>query len=81
MKQAKFTWIAGTALGLALVIGGCEKKSEDVSPPATSQAPAPEKSMPDQPSTSQGLSGSSDPGATGSAQGQKPDKAKNGQKG
>ena len=35
MKQTKFTWIAGTALGLALVIGGCEKKSEDISPPAT----------------------------------------------
>jgi len=81
MKQAKFTWIAGTALGLALVIGGCEKKSQDISPPATSQAPAPEKSMPDQPSTSQGPSGPADPGATGSAQGQKPDEAKNAPKG
>lgn len=72
MKQGKFTWMACSTLGLALVIGGCQKKSEDVAPPATSQAPAPEKSMPDQPSTSQAPN--PDAGATGSAQ--KPDETK-----
>jgi len=75
MNRTKLTWLACSALGLALVIGGCEKKSEEVAPPpATSQAPAPEKSMPDQSSTSQAPN--PDAGASGSAQGQKPDDTK-----
>ena len=80
MNKLTLTWIAGSALGVALVIGGCEKKTEEVAPPATSQAPAPEKAMPDQPSTSQAPQTPSDTG-TGSAQGQKPDEAKSPDKG
>jgi hypothetical protein len=76
MNHAKFmfAWIAGTTLGLALVLGGCEKKSEEpVPPPATSQAP-----MPDQPSTSQAPNPDT---GMGSVPGQKPEESKQPQKG
>jgi hypothetical protein len=80
MKHSRLTWIAGTTLGLALVIGGCEKKSEELAPPpATSQAPMPEKSTADQPTTSQAPT--PDTGMTGSTQGQKPEESKEARKG
>ncbi len=52
-NNTKLIWLAGATLGLALSLGGCEKKSEE--PPASvgsAPAPAPEKSTPDQPSSS-----------------------------
>jgi hypothetical protein len=81
MKNAKLIWLAGAALGLALSVGACEQKKSDETPSSvgTSQAPAPEKSAPDQSSASPG--GSSDTGATGSAQGRKPEGASKGDKG
>jgi hypothetical protein len=81
MKNAKFIWLAGAALGLALSVGACEQKKSDETPSSvgTSQAPAPEKSAPDQSSASPG--GSSDTGASGSAQGQKPEGTSKGDKG
>jgi hypothetical protein len=77
-NNTKLIWLAGATLGLALSLGGCEKKSEE--PPASvgsapAPAPAPEKSTPDQPGSSQG---SSDTGATGSTQ--KPEDASKAQK-
>ena len=82
MKKAKLIWLAGAALGLALSVGACEQKKSDETPPSsvgTSQAPAPEKSAPDQSSASPG--GGSDTGASGSAQGQKPEGTSKGDKG
>jgi hypothetical protein len=75
-NNTKLIWLAGATLGLALSLGGCDKKSEE--PPASvgsAPAPAPEKSTPDQPGSSQG---SSDTGATGSTQ--KPEDASKAQK-
>lgn len=75
MKNTKFIWIAGTALGLALSLGACDKKSDETpqSSVGSAPSPAPEPSAPEQPSTSQGSS--SDTGTAGTTQGQKPDDA------
>jgi hypothetical protein len=76
MKNTRLIWIGGAFLGLALSLGACEKKSEE--PPASVgsvPAPAPDKTMPDQPSQSQGNSD------TGTAGPPKPDDASKSQKG
>jgi hypothetical protein len=71
-NNTKLIWLAGATLGLALSLGGCEKKSEG--PPASvGSAPAPEKSTPDQPSSSPNSSGT---GTTGSTPEQKSNAAK-----
>ena len=77
MKNTKLIWIGGACLGLALSLGGCEKKSEE--PPASvgsAPTPAPDKTSPGQPSQSQG---SSDTGTAGTTP--KPDDASKSQKG
>lgn len=76
-NNTKLLLLAGATLGLALSLGGCEKKSEE--PPASvgsAPAPAPEKSTPDQPSSSPG---SSDTGTSGAPQ--KPEDASKSEKG
>jgi hypothetical protein len=75
-NNTKLIWLAGATLGLALSLGGCEKKSEEPPSVGSAPAPAPEKSTPDQPSSSQG---SSDTGTSGSPQ--KPEDASKSQKG
>lgn len=73
-NNTKLFWLAGATLGLALSLGGCEKKSEE--PPASvgsAPAPAPEKSTPDQPSSSPS---SGDTGTTGSTPEQKSNASK-----
>jgi cytoskeletal protein RodZ len=82
MKNTKLVLLAAAALGFALSLGACEQKKSDETPPSsvgTSQAPSPEKSTPDQSSTSP--SSGSDAGSTGSAQGQKPEDSSKPQKG
>ena len=79
MKHKAFTWFAGSLLGLALITGGCERKSEQSSAPATSQAPVPEKASPNQSGMSQPPS--ADTGTTGSVQGQNPEESKEAPKG
>jgi hypothetical protein len=71
--NTKLIWLAGATLGLALSLGGCEKKSEE--PPASvgsAPAPAPEKATPDQPSSPN----SGDTGTTGPTPEQKSNASK-----
>lgn len=79
MERATCAWIVGAMLGLALAIGGCQRKSEQNAPPPSSQAPAVEPSSPAQPGASQAPG--SDTGTTGAAQGQKSQESKEAQKG
>jgi len=65
MKHTKLALIAGATLGLALSLGACDKKSDE--PPASvGQAPAPEKTTPEQASPPQQGS-NTDPRTPGSS--------------
>jgi hypothetical protein len=81
MKNTKLALIAGATLGLALSLGACDKKSDET-PSSVGQAPAPDKTTPEQAAPSpQGSS--TDPGTPGSSgmQDKKPEDASKSQKG